>query len=248
MKKSGEVEYGLSGKVTAQDIANLIDHANLKPQATLRDTVDCCTMAKKYNCFSCCVRPSDIETAKKALEGTEVIVSTVIGFPHGVCSTEVKVFETQDALAKGAEELDMVLNIGRLKGGDYAYVEKDIKAVVEVAHEAGIKCKVILENAFLNEQEKLAACHICERVGADFTKTSTGFASGGATISDLKLMRANTGREMQVKAAGGIRTLDALLEAVAAGASRIGTSSTEAIMEEAIKREKEGSLLIPTNI
>lgn len=248
MKKTREIEYKFSGPVTVQDIANLMDHSNLQPQLTIADTIACCDMAKKYNCISVCVRPSDIEIAKKELDGTDILITTVIGFPHGTCTTETKVFETEDALAKGADEVDMVLNIGRLKSGDYAYVEKDIKAVADAAHKGGIKLKVILENAYLTDEEKITACKICENAGADFTKTSTGYAPSGSTIADLKLMRANTKPEMQVKAAGGIRTLDATLAVMATGAIRVGTRSTESILLEAVQREKEGNLVIPENV
>lgn len=195
-----------------------------------------------------CVRPSDIEIVKPELEDTDIIITTVIGFPHGTCTTETKVFETRDALEKGAEEVDMVLNIGRLKSGDYDYVEKDIKAVVEAAHQGGVKVKVILENAYLTEEEKVTACQLCEKAGADYTKTSTGYAPSGTKIEDLKLMRANTKPEMQVKAAGGIRTLDDVLKIMAAGAIRVGTRSTEAILKEAVKREAEGTLIIPEKV
>ncbi|MDD3184523.1 MAG: deoxyribose-phosphate aldolase [Anaerostipes sp.] len=248
MKPTRKIEYKFSGAVTVQDIANLMDHSNLQPQLTIQDTIDCCTMAKKYNCISCCVRPSDIEITKKELEGTDIIITTVIGFPHGTCTTETKVFETKDALEKGADEVDMVMNIGRFKSGDYDYVEKDIKEVADAAHEGGVKLKVILENAFLTDEEKVKACQICERAGADFTKTSTGYAPSGSTLEDLKLMRANTKPEMQVKAAGGIRTLDDTLAVMATGTVRVGTRSTEAILKEAVEREKEGTLVIPENV
>ncbi len=246
--KHREYEYKFSGPVTVQDIANTMDHSNLQPQLTIQDTLDCVEMAKKYNCISVCVRPSDIELVKEPLADTDIIITTVIGFPHGTATTESKVFETKDAIEKGAEEVDMVLNIGRLLSGDYDYVEKDIKAVCDAAHEGGIKCKVILENAFLTDEQKIKACEICERAGADFTKTSTGYAPSGSTIHDLKLMRAHTKPEMQVKAAGGIRTLDDSLAVMATGAIRIGTRSTEAILKEAVEREKTGNLVIPDEV
>ena len=248
MKPTREIEYKFSGKVTVQDIANLMDHSNLQPQLTIQDTIDCCTMAKKYKCISCCVRPSDIEIAKKELDGTDIIITTVIGFPHGTCTTETKVFEAMDAIAKGADELDMVMNIGRMKSGDYDYVKKDIEAVAKVCHASGLKLKVILENAFLTEEEKIKACRICDEAGADFTKTSTGYAPSGSKLEDLKLMRANTRPDMQVKAAGGIRTLDDVLKIMATGTVRVGTRSTEYILEEAVKREKEGTLEIPSEV
>ena len=246
--KHRQYEYKFSGPVTVQDIANTMDHSNLQPQLTIQDTIDCVEMAKKYNCISVCVRPSDIEIVKPLLEDTDIVITTVIGFPHGTCTTETKVFETKDAIEKGAEEVDMVMNIGRFKSGDYEYVEKDIRAVVEAAHEGGVKCKVILENAFLTDEEKVKACQICEKCDADFTKTSTGYAPSGSTIPDLKLMRANTKPEMQVKAAGGVRTLDQALAVMATGAVRIGTRSTEAILKEAVEREKNGTLRIPDEV
>jgi len=248
MKKQRQYEYKFSGPVTVQDVANLMDHSNLQPQLTIQDTIDCVEMAKKYNCISVCVRPSDIEIVRPLLEDTDIIITTVIGFPHGTCTTESKVFETKDALEKGAEEIDVVLNIGRLISGDLEYVEQDIQAVVDACHEGGVKCKVILENAYLTDEQKVTACKICEKCGADFTKTSTGYAPSGSTIHDLKLMRANTKPEMQVKAAGGVRTLDDALAVMATGAIRIGTRSTESILEEAVKRGKEGTLVIPEEV
>ena len=248
MKPTRKCVYKFAGPVTVQDIANLMDHSNLQPQLTIQDTKDCVEMAKKYKCISVCVRPSDIEIVKPMLENTDILITTVIGFPHGTCTTETKVFEAQDALVKGADELDMVLNIGRLRSGDYDYVEKDIHAVVKVAHDAGVKIKVILENAYLTDDEKIKACELCEKAGADFTKTSTGYAPSGATIKDLKLMRAHTKLSMQVKAAGGIRTLDDTLKIMATGATRIGTRSTESILKEAEKRASEGTLIIPDNV
>lgn len=247
MKQLREVEYKFTGPVNVQDIANLMDHSNLQPQLTIQDTIDCCTMAKKYNCISVCVRPSDIEIVKKELEGTDILITTVIGFPHGDSTTETKVFEVQDAIAKGAEEADMVMNIGRLKSGDFDYVEKDIRAVANAAHAGGIKLKVILENAYLTDDEKVIACKICDRAGADFTKTSTGYAPGGSTFPDLRLMRANTSPHMQVKSAGGVRTLDETLAVMSTGAIRVGTRSTESILKEAEKRIAAGeTLMIPS--
>lgn len=248
MKKQRQYEYKFSGPVTVQDIANLMDHSNLQPQLTINDTIDCVNMAKKYNCISVCVRPSDIEIVRPLLEDTDIIITTVIGFPHGTCTTETKVFEINDAIAKGAEEIDVVMNIGRFKSGDYEYVVKDLLACVEATHAHGLKIKVILENAYLSDGEKIIACRICEKVGADFTKTATGYAKSGATINDLILMRKYTKPEMQVKAAGGVRTIDDCLAVMATGAVRIGTRSTESILKAAVEREKAGTLVIPDNI
>ena len=244
MKKVRTIEHKFQGKITAQDVANVIDHSLLQPNITLDGLREGCDIAKKYNCVSVCVRPSDLEIVSEELKDTDILVTTVIGFPHGTCTTKTKVFETQDAVASGAVEVDMVLNICRLLSGDLAYVEDDIAAVAAAAHQGGALLKVIFENYYLTDEQKKTACAICEKVGADFVKTSTGYAAGGATIEDLKLMRACCGPNVQVKAAGGVRTLDASLAVMSTGTIRIGTRSTVDIMEEAIRREKEGTLEI----
>jgi len=231
-----------SGVLTAKDIAAMIDHSLLRPHLTLDELLDGLRLAKQYEVATCCVRPMDVAIAKRELAGSNVLVCAVIGFPHGSNTTEVKVFEATKAMDEGATELDMVLAIGRLKSGDYDYVEKDIKAVVDAAHARSAIVKVILECFYLSDDEKVKACQICETAGADYVKTSTGFAGGGATLEDVMLMRRTCSPKVAVKAAGGIRTLDATLRFRAAGAKRIGTSSTKAIMEEAVKREKEGTL------
>ena len=192
-----------------------------------------------------CVRPADVRRARAILDGTDVAVGTTIGFPHGNHATEVKVFEAQRALADGATELDMVLQIGALKSGRDADVEADIRAVVEVGHAAGALVKVIFENAYLTDDEKIRACHLTENAGADFVKTSTGFAPTGATHDDLRLMRANTSPHIQVKAAGGVRTLDALLAVMDLGVTRIGATATESIIEE-FRARKAGRTPIAT--
>jgi deoxyribose-phosphate aldolase len=192
-----------------------------------------------------CVRPADVRRAKAILDGTDVAVGTTIGFPHGNHLTEVKVFEAKQALADGATELDMVLQIGALKSGRDADVEADIRAVVEVGHAAGAIVKVIFENAYLTDAEKVRACHLTEAAGADFVKTSTGFASGGATHDDLRLMRANTSAAIGVKAAGGVRTLDALLAVMDLGVTRIGATATATIIEE-FRARKGGRTLAAT--
>jgi deoxyribose-phosphate aldolase len=180
--------------------------------------------------------------AAEVLKGSDVKLCTVIGFPHGSHRTDVKVFESERAMDDGAVELDMVLNIGRLIAGQLDYVERDIRAVVDAAHRRGAIVKVILENAYLTDAQKAEACRICERAGADFVKTSTGYAPTGATIADLKLMRATCSPKVRVKAAGGVRTLGMVLACRAAGCARCGATATEAIMEEALKREAEGTL------
>lgn len=218
--------------LTEHDIAKTIDHSLLRPELDDAFVQDGCRLAAKYHVASVCVRPADVRRAKALLEGTDVAVGTTIGFPHGNHATEVKVFEAKRALSDGATELDMVLQIGALKSGRDADVEADIRAVVEVGHAGGAIVKVIFENAYLTDDEKIRACRLTESAGADFVKTSTGFAPGGATHEDLRLMRANTSPHIQVKAAGGVRTLDALLAVVDLGVTRIGATATETIIEE----------------
>jgi deoxyribose-phosphate aldolase len=218
--------------LTEQDIAKTIDHSLLRPELDDAFVEDGCRLAAKYHVASVCVRPADVRRARALLEGTDVAVGTTIGFPHGNHTTEVKVFEAKRALADGATELDMVIQIGALKSGRDAEVEADIRAVVEVAHAAGAIVKVIFENAYLTDDEKIRACRLTEAAGGDFVKTSTGFAPGGATHADLRLMRAHTSPHIQVKAAGGVRTLDALLEVMELGVTRIGATATETIIED----------------
>lgn len=232
-------------KITAQDIADMIDQSLLNPTFTLEDVKKGCEIAKEYRCISVCLRPCDIEFAAGILKGSDVRLTTVIGFPHGSNATEVKVYETKLAVEQGCVEVDVVLNIGRLLSGDYDYVEKDLKAVVDAAHEKNALVKVIFENAYLTDEQKLKACEICTRVGADYTKTSTGYAPSGATIHDLKLMRANTPERMQVKAAGGVRKLDDALLVKAVGGNRFGCTRTESIMADAREREAAGTLVLP---
>jgi deoxyribose-phosphate aldolase len=218
--------------LTERDIAKAIDHSLLKPELDDEAVEAGCRLAAKYDVASVCVRPADVRRAKAILGGTDVAVGTTIGFPHGNHVTAVKVAEAKQALADGAIELDMVIQIGALKSGRDADVEADIRAVVEVGHAAGALVKVIFENAYLTDDEKIRACHLTEAAGADFVKTSTGFAPSGATLDDLKLMRANTSPHIRVKAAGGVRTLDAMLAVMEVGVSRIGATATEPIIEE----------------
>ncbi|ASI99481.1 deoxyribose-phosphate aldolase [Thermococcus celer] len=215
------------------DIAKYIDHTNLKPYATAEDVVKLCEEAKEYGFYAVCVNPYRVKLAKETLMGSGVKVASVIGFPLGATPTEVKVFEAKRALDDGADELDMVLNIGALKDKDYEYVKRDIAEVVKVAHERGALVKVIIETCYLTEEEKVKACELAKEAGADFVKTSTGFGSGGATVEDVKLMRKVVGEEMGVKAAGGIRTYEQALAMIEAGATRIGTSSGVKIVEGA---------------
>jgi deoxyribose-phosphate aldolase len=218
--------------LTERDIAKTIDHSLLRPELDDDFVADGCRLAARYDVASVCVRPADVARARELLAGTDVAVGTTIGFPHGNHTTEVKVAEARRALADGATELDMVIQIGALKSGRDADVQADIAAVVEVAHAGGAIVKVIFENAYLTDDEKIRACHLTEAAGGDFVKTSTGFAPTGATLDDLRLMRANTSAHVQVKAAGGVRTLDALLEVMAVGVTRCGATATAAMLDD----------------
>ena len=218
--------------LTERDIAKTIDHSLLRPELDDAFVEDGCRLAAGYDVASVCVRPADVRRARAILEASDVAVGTTIGFPHGNHRTETKVFEAVRALGDGATELDMVIQIGALKSGRDADVQADIAAVVDVAHLARAIVKVIFENAYLTDDEKIRACHLSEAAGADFVKTSTGFALSGATHDDLRLMRANTSPRVQVKAAGGIRTLDALLDVMALGVTRVGATATAAIIDD----------------
>ena len=231
--------------LTERDIAKAIDHSLLRPELDDRFVEDGCRLAAEYHVASVCVRPADVRRAKAILGGTDVAVGTVIGFPHGSQGTSTKVFEAQQALADGAIELDMVIQIGALKSGRDDDVQADIEAVVEISHASGAIVKVIFENAYLTDDEKIRACLLSEAAGADFVKTSTGFAPGGATHDDLRLMRANTSPHIQVKAAGGVRTLDALLEVMALGTTRIGATATKTIIDD-FRARKAGQQAVPS--
>lgn len=231
--------------ITVAQIAQMIDHSLLRPELTLDDVTVGCTLAAEHQAASVCVKPADVAYAVVALAATNVKVGTVVGFPHGGSTTAAKVAEAHQALSDGATELDMVLNIGRLRGGQLEQVRADIEAVVDAARPTGAVVKVIFENAYLTDDEKVNACHLAEQAGVDFVKTSTGFAAGGATLSDLILMRANVGPAVQVKAAGGVRTLDTLLAMVAEGVTRFGATATATILADATERAAGGALRIP---
>lgn len=228
--------------LTANDIALMIDHSLLKPELDVRSVRAGCEVALKHGVASACVKPCDLPVAAEVLRGSAVKLSTVVGFPHGSSRTDVKVFEAERALDDGAVELDMVLNIGRLRSGELGYVEREIRAVVEAASRRGAIVKVILENAYLDDAMKREACRALCAAGAAFAKTSTGYAPSGATAADLALMRASCPPSVAVKAAGGARVLDAVLSCRALGCSRCGATATEAIMEEALRREAAGTL------
>jgi deoxyribose-phosphate aldolase len=218
--------------LTERDIAKTIDHSLLRPELDDAFVQDGCRLAAEYDVASVCVRPSDVLRARAILDGTGVAIGTVVGFPHGGHRTAIKVAEARHALDDGATELDMVIQIGALKSGRDADVQADIAAVVDVAHAADAIVKVIFENAYLADDEKIRACHLSEAAGADFVKTSTGFAPGGATHDDLRLMRANTSPRVQVKAAGGVRTLDALIDVMNLGVTRVGATATKTIIDD----------------
>jgi deoxyribose-phosphate aldolase len=224
--------FPLCKKNSYEQLAKVIDHSLLRPELTEDDIIAGCKMADHYHVAIVSVKPCFVKLAKQVLKDSDVQVGTVVGFPHGSNLTSVKVVEAQQAINDGAIELDMVLNIGQLRSGNTDYVMKDVQAVCEVAHKSKVKVKVILENAYLTDSEKITACKLCEDAGADWIKTSTGFAPSGATLDDIRLMRANVSDKIQVKAAGGIHTLSALLDAIDAGARRCGTISTANILEE----------------
>ncbi len=226
----------MSVDYTYQQIAKMIDHSLLNPVLTDEQMEEGCRIAREYGVATVCIKPYYLKRCADLLEGSDVLPSTTIGFPHGGHTTAIKVAEAKQALDDGGVELDMVVNIGKVLSGDWAYVRDDIRAVVEVTHERGGIVKVIFENCYLQDEHKIRLCEICAEVGADFVKTSTGFGSGGATIEDLKLMRKHSPPQVQVKAAGGIRTLDALLEVRAIGVTRVGATQTVAILEECKKR------------
>ena len=227
-----------------RDVAKVIDHSLLRPELDDAFITAGCELAAAYDVASVCCRPADVVRASDILRGTDVKVGTTIGFPHGNHCTDIKVAEAHRALADGAAELDMVLLIGALRSGRDAEVQADIAAVVKVAHDAGAIVKVIFENAYLTDDEKVRACRLTEAAGGDFVKTSTGFAPSGATLDDLRLMRANTSPHIQVKAAGGVRTLDALLEVMSVGVTRCGATATAAVLDD-FRARKAGA--VPTS-
>ena len=229
-------------QITSKDIAKMLDHSTLQPYLTEVDIRKGAAIALKYGTASMCARPCDVPLMAELLRGSDVKVCTVIGFPHGAHETAIKVAEADLALAEGCEELDMVINIGKMLAGDEDYVRNEIAQLAAHAHAKGAILKVIIETCYLDDAQKTRACQLAEQAGADFVKTSTGYGTAGARIADVKLMRAAVSDKVRVKASGGIRDLDTVLSARAAGASRCGVSATQKIMEEALRREQEGTL------
>jgi deoxyribose-phosphate aldolase len=225
---------------TFDEVAQTIDHSVLKPDATMKDIVDGCQLAAKHRVATVCIRPCDVELASSLLSGSGVGVATVIGFPHGTTTTATKVFEAVEAIHNGAVELDMVLNISALVSGNNEFVQQDIEAVVRAAKAQLATCqiKVIFETALLTDEQIVTACKLSEAAGADYVKTSTGFASGGATLEAVKLMKQTVGDRMKVKSSGGVKTLDQLIDFMEAGVSRSGCSATESVLTEFMARAR----------
>ncbi len=221
---------------TYADISKMIDHSLLNPTLTVPDLEAGCQLALEYDVASVCILPYYQKRCAEILKGSGVKASTTIGFPHGGHTTAIKLAEARQALADGCEELDMVVNISQVLSGNWDYVRQEIKGVVDLAHAAGQKVKVIFENAYLKDEHKIRLCEICGDVNADWVKTSTGYAPSGATLEDLKLMRKHAPPHVQVKAAGGIRDLDALLAVREIGVSRCGASRTKEMLDETKRR------------
>jgi len=218
------------------DIAKMIDHSLLNPTLTTDELEDGCALAIRYNVASVCILPYALARAAQLLSGTTVQASTTIGFPHGGHTTAIKLAEVRQALKDGGQELDAVINISKARSGDWDYVRNELSALTEEVHAGGAKIKVIFENAYLDDEAKIRLCEICAEIGADWVKTSTGYAPTGATLADLELMRKHSPPHVQVKAAGGIRDLDALLAVRAIGVSRVGATRTESMLEDCRKR------------
>ena len=221
---------------TYSDIAKMIDHSLLNPTLTTVDFEKGCRLALDYDVASVCILPYYLRRCAEILKGSDVKASTTIGFPHGGHTTAIKVAEARQAIADGGQELDMVVNISAVLSGHWEYVRDDIKSVVHVAHDAGQKVKVIFENAYLQDEHKIRLCEVCGELNADWVKTSTGYAASGATIEDLILMRKHSPAHVQVKAAGGVRDLDALLRVREVGVTRCGATRTASMLDEARRR------------
>ena len=229
---------------TYEDISKMIDHSLLNPTLAREDLESGCELALAYDVASVCIMPYYLKRCAEILEGSTVAPSTTIGFPHGGHTTEIKKAEALRAIDDGCQELDMVVNVSQVLSGEWSYVRDDIAAVIEPAHAAGRKVKVIFENCYLNDDQKIKLCQICGELNADWVKTSTGYGTGGATIEDLTLMRANSPQNVQVKAAGGVRDMPMILKVRDIGVTRIGASRTKPMLDEC--REQLG--LDPINV
>lgn len=221
---------------TYDDLAKMIDHSLLRPMLTQDELEAGCQLAREYCVASVCILPYAVERCARVLAGSPVAASTVIGFPHGAHATRVKAFEAEQALAAGAVELDMVVNVSKVRSGDWRYVRDDVRAVLEPTHARGAKLKVIFENCYLDDAQKIRLCEICGELSVDWVKTSTGFGTSGATDEDLILMRKHAPAHVQVKAAGGVRDLDRLLRVREIGCTRCGATATKVILDEAKRR------------
>ena len=233
-------------KLTPKDIAKMLDHSTLQPFLTQEDVRKGCEIALKYDTASVCARPADMPLVKELLSGSDVRVCTVIGFPHGNHKPEIKLAEAEAALNDGCEELDMVINIGRLLAGEDQYVQDEIADICALAHSRNAKVKVIIETCYLSDEQKVRVCKLAAAAGADWVKTSTGYGSAGCKIEDVILMRKSVPADCQVKGSGGIRDLDTVLALRAVGATRCGVSATEKIMAEAEARFASGDLTEPS--
>ena len=225
----------------AGSVAGMIDHTLLKPDATKREIETLCSEAKEFGFASVCVNPTWVATCARLVRGSSVAVCSVVGFPLGATTADTKQYETRRAIFDGAREIDMVINVGALKSGDYRVVERDIEAVTSPCRDCGALSKVIIEAALLTDDEKVTACTLAKAAGADYVKTSTGFGPGGATASDVALMRRAVGDEMGVKAAGGVRDFEGLQAMVAAGATRVGASAGVKIVQQAREARQRGT-------
>jgi len=220
------------------DIAGMIDHSLLNPTLTDEELIQGCRVAIDYRTASVCIKPYFVAQCAEILNGSGVLTTTTVGFPQGGHATAIKVAEALQAIRDGAAELDMVVNIGKVLSGDWDYVRHDIQSVVEAVHESDARLKVIFENCYLNDDQKIRLCHICGEAGADFVKTSTGYGDNGATLHDLRLMRKHSPERVQVKAAGGVRGLETVLEMREIGVTRIGATRTAEILDECRRRLK----------
>ncbi|MFZ5832668.1 MAG: deoxyribose-phosphate aldolase [Planctomycetota bacterium] len=227
---------------TVRDIAKMIDHSLLRPTMTVEELEQGIVLARDYDVASVCILPYYLKRCSELLAGSDVLPSTTIGFPHGGHTTTIKVEEAQQALDDGGIELDMVVNLSKVLSGDWDYVRNDIRAVVEVTHTRGGKVKVIFENCYLQDEHKIRLCEICGEVSADWVKTSTGYGTGGATLEDLKLMRAHAPAHVEVKAAGGVRDLDTALAVRAIGTTRFGCTRTAEVLDEARRRTEAAAM------